>query len=82
MNNGAGQTCIDKPSIRQLDKRMCKTLSLLLALAMAGLCIASPPEDPRPELGSVKWQRDFEAAKKSSQASGKPLLLLFQEVPG
>lgn len=66
-----------------LEKQMIKTFSLLLALAMAGLCFATPPEDPNAtELGSVKWQRDLAAAKKSSQASGKPLMLLFQEVPG
>lgn len=62
---------------------MSKTLSLMLALAVTGLCVASPPEDPtRVELGTVKWNRDLDAAKKLSQQSGKPLMILFQEVPG
>lgn len=34
------------------------------------------------ELGDVVWLRDFEAAQAQASAQGKPLLLLFQEVPG
>jgi len=34
------------------------------------------------ELGQVGWGRNLEAAKAKSAQSGKPILLLFQEVPG
>ena len=34
------------------------------------------------ELGKVNWSRDFEKAKKSALEAQKPLLVLFQEVPG
>ncbi len=34
------------------------------------------------ELGAVKWNRDLDAAKKKSAETGKPVLVLFQEVPG
>ncbi|MGL4399031.1 MAG: thioredoxin family protein [Luteolibacter sp.] len=34
------------------------------------------------EVGTVKWQRDYEAALGSAKKSGKPVFLLFQEVPG
>jgi len=34
------------------------------------------------ELGTVNWGRDYPAALKESTASGKPVLILFQEVPG
>ena len=34
------------------------------------------------ELGKVKWGRDLEAAKKKSAATGKPVFVQFQEVPG
>ena len=34
------------------------------------------------ELGKVDWGRDFEAAKKKSAATGKPIFAQFQEVPG
>ena len=41
----------------------------------------STPDQPE-ELGAVTWRRDFEAARASSRASGKPMFVLFTEVPG
>lgn len=49
-------------------------LLLLSSLLFAG----GNPE----ELGKVKWLRDFDKGLELSQESGKPVLLLFQEVPG
>lgn len=34
------------------------------------------------ELGQVRWIRDLDAGRAESSISGKPILLLFQEVPG
>ena len=34
------------------------------------------------ELGQVRWRRDFDAALAEAKAADKPVLLLFQEVPG
>ena len=34
------------------------------------------------ELGAVNWLRDLDAGRAEAQKSGKPLLILFQEVPG
>lgn len=34
------------------------------------------------EVGTVRWERDFQGALKMSDESGKPVLVLFQEVPG
>ena len=34
------------------------------------------------ELGEVKWLRDYNAALAQAGESGKPVLILFQEVPG
>lgn len=34
------------------------------------------------ELGQVHWLRDLDLGKVESQKSGKPILILFQEVPG
>ena len=40
-------------------------------------------DDARPvELGAVDWGRDFDAAASQARKAGKPLLVLFQEVPG
>lgn len=48
-------------------------MSLLLMLALH----ATPPE-----LGRVPWERNFEAAVERAKQSHKPLLVLFDEVPG
>ncbi len=56
-----------------------------LALVASAIALAAPTEEPREaprELGRVDWQRDFGAALAASQASGKPVFALFQEVPG
>ncbi len=34
------------------------------------------------EVGDVRWGRDFDAALKMSAEAGKPVLVLFQEIPG
>ena len=34
------------------------------------------------EVGNVRWGRDYATALKTSKSTGKPLLVLFQEVPG
>ncbi|MEM7600767.1 MAG: hypothetical protein AAF357_05070 [Verrucomicrobiota bacterium] len=34
------------------------------------------------EIGKVDWGRDLNVALDASQKSGKPVLILFQEVPG
>lgn len=44
---------------------------------------AAPVETATPvELGQVDWQRDLDGALAQSKATGKPLAVLFQEVPG
>lgn len=57
--------------------------SLLLFVCSAAhtMEIAGAPDNP-PEVGNVRWQRDFGGALQLSQQSGKPVFLLFQEVPG
>ena len=61
-------------------------MKLLLPIAfLAGVCtmsVLTSTADPPIELGAVKWERDLEAAKQKSADSGKPVLVLFQEVPG
>lgn len=43
--------------------------------------LATNPAAP-PELGRISWLRDLDAGLASSKESGKPVLLLFDEVPG
>ncbi|MBB5353756.1 hypothetical protein HNR46_004018 [Haloferula luteola] len=58
---------------------------LLLVAANLGLAAcSSTAEDPGAavEAGKVDWQRDFDAALADADRTGKPVFLLFQEVPG
>jgi hypothetical protein len=47
-------------------------MTLVLAMVLAA----------QPELGIVKWSRGFDAAAARAKAEHKPLLVLFDEVPG
>lgn len=63
------------------------TLLVLLACSTPGEAGATEPvaltwpEQPD-ELGRVRWRRGYEAAQSEARASGRPLLVLFDEVPG
>lgn len=52
--------------------------SALLAMILAGAIAAQAPE----ELGLVTWSRNLDDGLAAAKKSGKPVLLLFQEVPG
>lgn len=63
---------------------------LILALAAVATCactrpaVADPPRYPDnpEELGQVGWRTDFAAAQAEATRTGKPMLVLFDEVPG
>ena len=46
-----------------------------------GLGFANQPAAPV-EVGQVEWRRDLDQAVNESATTGKPVLVLFQEVPG
>jgi hypothetical protein len=63
--------------------------TLLAVLSVSPL--AAQAEQPRPthppqtqarELGTVAWQRDHDQALAAAKRTGKPVFLLFQEIPG
>ncbi|MFN0151193.1 MAG: VPGUxxT family thioredoxin-like (seleno)protein, type 2 [bacterium] len=63
------------------------TISItLFSMFGAALATASPAADTTPanarELGLVRWGRELDAAAGESNATGKPIAILFQEVPG
>lgn len=60
--------------MRLFSLLLCTSLGLLPAIACA--------ENKHVEVGEVEWGRDFEASLKRSTESGKPVFVLFQEVPG
>ncbi len=59
-----------------------KFFTLALGWTMLGLSASSSAQESSCELGRVRWQRDWEAARQESMNSGKPVFVLFQEVPG
>jgi hypothetical protein len=59
-------------------------LAVAIVLILGSLLLAGnvPAAENPPELGEINWLRRLDAAKAESRASGKPILLLFQEIPG
>ncbi len=71
-----------KNQVIQDDSYCVKTILLLSCLAFAS-CQADSGTNTNPvEVGTVAWLRDYPAALAQSKESGKPIFLLFQEVPG
>lgn len=56
---------------------MKRLLVLCLTLLISSNFIAQTTE-----LGTVKWMRDYDKAIEKANALGKPIFILFQEVPG
>lgn len=54
---------------------------LIITLALVFTWLTTLAGNP-PELGDVHWQRDLGLARQLSRQGGKPIFLLFQEVPG
>jgi len=53
------------------------------AAILASIALATTVATQQPvELGRIEWRRDFDAARAEARRSDKPILLLFQEVPG
>ncbi len=59
-----------------------KSLIILIILLAGGIAQASEAIDNPIEVGHVRWGRDFQAALQNSADTGKPVLVLFQEIPG
>ena len=66
-----------------MKKYFFQTISVLAALLMSNFFISSKKIEPQPkELGKVNWLRNMETAQAQSIKEHKPILILFQEVPG
>lgn len=55
---------------------------LSFSLLAASLFAQEPPVTNPTELGVVRWQRDLDAGLAEAAKTGKPVFLLFQEIPG
>ncbi len=56
-------------------------LLLILALSVPAFSLQISYQE-YPELGIIHWQRDYKTALNLSRKTGKPVLILFQEIPG
>ncbi|MCA9256836.1 MAG: thioredoxin family protein, partial [Phycisphaerales bacterium] len=67
-------------------QRRIVTLAVVALTGIAALSIQAEDGGAKSatpqELGTISWRRGFDAAAAESKRSGRPLLILFQEVPG
>lgn len=76
------------PSAKRWQRWMGASLVIFSLAVLATQTNATTPKvagyaiDEVVEKGKVNWSRDVDAAQKASAANGKPLLVLFQEIPG
>ncbi len=64
------------------ERREMRILAVMMLLTICATASGGQPAHNPVEVGDVHWGRDFDAALKMSAESGKPVLVLFQEVPG
>ena len=85
------QTGLNLLSLKQLflqkflnmKKSIFPYLALTATLILCASLMSSKTIDPQPvELGKVKWLRSMEAAQAAAVKQQRPILILFQEVPG
>ena len=59
-----------------------RVLAIFIILAIGAVAFGSEITQNPIEVGDVRWGRDLDAAIENSAKTGKPVLVLFQEVPG
>lgn len=57
-------------------------IAFLVSLAGSAVAQKTNPENQPEELGKVSWYRDYDEALQVAGKEKKPVLILFQEVPG
>ena len=57
-------------------------IALLISFLPAGSLLFARNNAKPVELGKIDWIREFDEALEKVKETGKPMLLLFQEVPG
>ena len=57
-------------------------MKLFALILLTALTACSAKDSTPQEIGTVEWQTDHDAALAASAKTGKPVFLLFQEVPG
>jgi len=76
---------LSKGSIMTRTRPIASTLTLVALLSAGWIAGPAPSQSASQnpvELGRVAWLRNYEAAARQAEQTRKPVLLLFQEVPG
>ena len=68
--------------IAEKEHNKMKLLTILIILAVGVAAYGGETTRNPVEVGDVRWGRDLDAALKNSAKTGKPVLVLFQEIPG
>lgn len=68
---------------RMVESQAARILAVCALAAAPSLHAQQTDSGAQPaELGAVRWWREETAAQRAARADDKPLLVLFQEVPG
>ncbi len=59
-----------------------RIIAIMTILAVSSAAIGDHTTDNPVEVGDVHWGRDFDGSLRRSAEEGKPVLVLFQEIPG
>jgi len=59
-----------------------RVFASIMAAAIVLTTLSGQSMENPVEVGDVRWGRDLEAALRNSAETGKPVLVLFQEIPG
>ena len=85
LRNQTAQTFQKDPIVMHIRTFECCRLAAVLGalgfLLVPTAMAQQPPQQPK-ELGAVAWMRDFDQAQAAAAKQGRPMLVLFQEVPG
>lgn len=74
---------MSKGFLLHASERVMKRPQIIFSLAALMIFSMSVVSNAAPvELGKVNWNRDYEATLAAAKESQKPVLILFQEVPG
>lgn len=57
-------------------------IAIFIVLAVGSAANGGHAAENPVEVGDVHWGRDFDASLRKSAEEGKPVLVLFQEIPG
>lgn len=65
-----------------MNDSLARGAAVLVCAVSTAACQPDARMENPVEIGRVAWGRDYDAARVAAKSTGKPIFLLFQEVPG